>query len=107
MKHQVRGFLDMLGLQSFCRTTGVGYLQTSLTNFQREGHFRYEDCSYRTELYDWAGFGPEALSRLFSLYLRRTSATISAMEGTLLVLGLAFRAYYAGNARQGSTKRAF
>jgi oxygen-independent coproporphyrinogen-3 oxidase len=40
----------------------LGYRQTTLTNFQREGHYRYEECSYRPEVFDGAGFGPEALS---------------------------------------------
>lgn len=40
----------------------LGYRQTTLTNFQRHGRFRYEDCSYQPHRYDWAGFGPEALS---------------------------------------------
>ena len=41
---------------------GLGYRQTTLTNFEREGHYRYEECSYRPELFDGVGFGPEALS---------------------------------------------
>ncbi len=40
----------------------LGYQQKTLTNFEREGHYRYEECSYRPELYDGVGFGPEALS---------------------------------------------
>lgn len=40
----------------------LGYRQSTLTNFQREGEFRYEDCSYQPEAYDWIGYGPEALS---------------------------------------------
>lgn len=40
----------------------LGYRQTSLTNFEREGHYRYEECSYRPALFDGIGFGPEALS---------------------------------------------
>lgn len=40
----------------------LGYRQTTLTNFEREGHYSYEECSYRPELFDGVGFGPEALS---------------------------------------------
>jgi len=40
----------------------LGYQQRSLTNFERSGHYRYEECSYTPERYDGAGFGPEALS---------------------------------------------
>lgn len=40
----------------------LGYRQTTLTNFEREGHYRYEECSYQPELFDGLGFGPEALS---------------------------------------------
>lgn len=40
----------------------LGYRQTTLTNFEREGHYRYEQCSYTPELFDGVGFGPEALS---------------------------------------------
>lgn len=40
----------------------LGYRQTTLTNFQREGQFRYEDCSYQPQTYDWVGYGPDALS---------------------------------------------
>lgn len=40
----------------------LGYQQSTLTNFQREGRFRYEDCSYQPEAHDWVGYGPEALS---------------------------------------------
>ncbi len=40
----------------------LGYRQTTLTNFEREGHYRYEECSYRPETFDGVGFGPEALS---------------------------------------------
>ncbi|MBI3929746.1 MAG: Fe-S oxidoreductase [Armatimonadetes bacterium] len=45
-----------------------GYVQTTLTNFERsEVHrsgrgYLYEECSFRPELYDGAGFGPAALS---------------------------------------------
>lgn len=40
----------------------LGYQQKTLTNFEREGHYRYEECSYQPERYDGVGFGPEALS---------------------------------------------
>lgn len=40
----------------------LGYRQTSLTNFQRQGQYRYEDCSYQPQRFDGAGFGPEAIS---------------------------------------------
>ncbi len=40
----------------------LGYRQTTLTNFQREGQFRYEDYSYQPQTYDWVGYGPDALS---------------------------------------------
>jgi coproporphyrinogen III oxidase-like Fe-S oxidoreductase len=40
----------------------LGYRQATLTNFEREGHYRYEECSYTPERFDGAGFGPEALS---------------------------------------------
>lgn len=40
----------------------LGYRQTSLTNFERAGRYRYEECSYRPALFDGIGFGPEALS---------------------------------------------
>ena len=42
----------------------LGYRQTTLTNFEREGHYRYEECSYHPEKFDGIGFGPEALSTL-------------------------------------------
>ncbi len=40
----------------------LGYRQTTLTNFEREGNYRYEHCSYTPEKYDGVGFGPEAIS---------------------------------------------
>ncbi len=40
----------------------LGYRQTSLTNFQRQGNYRYEDFSYQPQHFDGAGFGPEAIS---------------------------------------------
>lgn len=40
----------------------LGYVQKTLTNFEREGHYRYEECSYQPALFDGVGFGPEALS---------------------------------------------
>ncbi len=40
----------------------LGYRQTTLTNFEREGQFRYEAGSYQPEAFDWVGYGPEALS---------------------------------------------
>lgn len=47
---------------------GLGFVQTSLTNFERaevhgsERRFRYEDCSFRPEGYDGVGFGPSAIT---------------------------------------------
>ena len=40
----------------------LGYRQTTLTNFEREGNYRYENCSYTPETYDGVGFGLEAIS---------------------------------------------
>lgn len=48
----------------------AGYIQTSLTNFERaevyqsEQRFVYEDASYRPLSYDFLGFGPGAISSL-------------------------------------------
>ena len=45
-----------------------GYVQTTLTNFERaevhasERRFRYEECSFRATRYDGIGFGPSAIS---------------------------------------------
>ena len=55
-----RAFANWLEVRALAES--LGYRQTTLTNFQREGEFRYEDCSYQPHLYDWVGFGPEALS---------------------------------------------
>lgn len=41
---------------------GLGYRQKTLTNFEREGHYRYEEFSYQAERFDGIGFGPEAIS---------------------------------------------
>ncbi len=55
--------------QAFCNWLAVrslaaelGYRQKTLTNFERDGHYRYEECSYQPERFDGLGFGPEALS---------------------------------------------
>jgi coproporphyrinogen III oxidase-like Fe-S oxidoreductase len=40
----------------------LGYRQRSLTNFERQDNYRYEECSYTPQRYDGAGFGPAALS---------------------------------------------
>lgn len=53
------------------RLLASGYVQTSLTNFERaEVHasarrFRYEPCAYTPEHYDLLGFGPSAISLRF------------------------------------------
>ena len=45
-----------------------GYVQTTLTNFERaeihasERRFRYEECSFQASRYDGIGFGPSAIS---------------------------------------------
>jgi len=41
---------------------GCGYQQKSLTNFERAGDYRYEECSFHPETYDAVGFGPAAIS---------------------------------------------
>lgn len=40
----------------------LGYVQKTLTNFERSGHYRYEECSFHPERFDGIGFGPAALS---------------------------------------------
>lgn len=55
-----RAFANWLEVRSLA--CALGYRQTTLTNFKREGHYRYEECSYTPERFDGAGFGPEALS---------------------------------------------
>lgn len=40
----------------------LGYRQTTLTNFEREGNYRYENYSYQPSVFDATGYGPEALS---------------------------------------------
>ena len=41
---------------------GCGYEQKSLTNFERAGGYRYEECSFHPEAYDAVGFGPSGIS---------------------------------------------
>jgi oxygen-independent coproporphyrinogen-3 oxidase len=72
----------------------LGYQQTTLTNFQREGHYRYEECSYTPETFDGAGFGPEALSCYTDL------ATQSAVKWMNEPTGASYReAMASGDAR--------
>jgi coproporphyrinogen III oxidase-like Fe-S oxidoreductase len=44
------------------RVLAAGFAQTSLTNFERAGHYRYEDASFRPDGYEVVGFGPGAAS---------------------------------------------
>ncbi len=54
------------------RLLALGFVQTSLTNFERReahegaGRFRYEELAYRPEQCDILGFGPAALSLRFA-----------------------------------------
>ena len=69
---------------------GQGYVQTSLTNFERPGPrpYVYEDCSFHPETYDAIGFGPSALS------------TFSDGSGAVKTMNFASTDDYVG--RQGS-----
>lgn len=54
-----------------------GYVQTTLTNFERadvhttERRFRYEECSFAPDQFDAVGFGPFSLSTFIDLERRR------------------------------------
>jgi oxygen-independent coproporphyrinogen-3 oxidase len=59
------------------RVLAAGYVQTTLTNFEREDvhqgprRFRYEDASFSAERTDGIGFGPMSLTTFVNLQERR------------------------------------
>ena len=66
-----------------------GYVQTSLTNFERasvhrsERRFLYEECSFHPEVYDALGFGPAALSTFSDLPTQTGIKTMNEPEAAL------------------------
>jgi coproporphyrinogen III oxidase-like Fe-S oxidoreductase len=44
------------------RVKELGFVQKTVTNFERRGCYRYENDSYRPQDYDALGFGPAAIS---------------------------------------------
>lgn len=55
-----RAFANWLEVTALARE--LGFVQKTLTNFERSGHYLYEECSYQPERFDGVGFGPAALS---------------------------------------------
>ena len=44
------------------RARELGYVQKTVTNFERSGNYRYENDSFQPEAFDAVGFGPAAIS---------------------------------------------
>ena len=65
------------------RLLARGYVQRTLTNFEREDvpedrQFLYERCSFTPETYDALGFGPAAISTLSASYKWQNADTAAA-----------------------------
>lgn len=68
-----------------------GFVQTTLTNFERgeihasERRFRYEECSFTPQTYDALGFGPLAITTVSSFAERRAlkffRSRVSVLDG--------------------------
>ena len=44
------------------RAQELGYIQKTVTNFERSGNYRYENDSFQPEAFDAVGFGPAGIS---------------------------------------------
>lgn len=69
-------------LQVRQRLLELGYRQKTLTNFERQGHYRYEECSYQPARFDGVGFGPEALSCFTDLRARMAVKWMNQARGS-------------------------
>lgn len=62
------------------RVQELGFVQKTVTNFERRGHYRYENDSFQPEKYDALGFGPAAISCFTDLATQTAAKWINRSE---------------------------